>query len=49
MGLVWLTAYAAFIDKLSAQLSRPRIRRRLEAVTGGLLVLLGLRLALERR
>ena len=49
MGLVWLTAYASFIDKLSAQLSRPRIRRRLEAVTGGLLVLLGLRLALERR
>jgi threonine/homoserine/homoserine lactone efflux protein len=49
MGLLWLTAYAAFIDKLSAQLGRPQIRRRLEAVTGGLLVMLGLRLALERR
>lgn len=48
-GLVWLTAYAAFIGKLGAYLARPRIRRRLEAVTGGLLVLLGLRLALERR
>jgi RhtB (resistance to homoserine/threonine) family protein len=49
MGLVWLTVYAAFLDRLGATLLRPRVKRWIEGVTGGLLAGLGVRLALERR
>ena len=49
MGFVWLTAYAWFIDRLGAVLTRPRVKAWLERVTGGLLIALGARLALERR
>jgi threonine/homoserine/homoserine lactone efflux protein len=49
MGLVWLTLYAWFLSGFRIVLNRPRIRRTLESVTGGLLLLLGLRLAWERR
>jgi threonine/homoserine/homoserine lactone efflux protein len=49
MGLVWLTAYAWFIDRLGAVLTRPAVKAWLERVTGGLLVALGARLAWERR
>lgn len=49
MGVVWLSAYAWFIDRLGAVLTRPRVRAWLERVTGGLLIALGARLAWERR
>jgi RhtB (resistance to homoserine/threonine) family protein len=49
LGLVWLSTYAYFISRLSDLLLRPAVRRRFERVTGGLLILLGLRLAWERR
>jgi RhtB (resistance to homoserine/threonine) family protein len=49
MGLVWLSAMAVFLDRLSGWLPGDAIKRRLEAVTGLLLVGLGLRLALEKR
>jgi RhtB (resistance to homoserine/threonine) family protein len=49
MGFVWLTAYAWFIDRLGAVLTRPRVKKWLEGVTGGLLIALGARLAWERR
>jgi len=49
MGLIWLTAYAWFIDRLGAVLTRPAVKAWLERVTGGLLVALGARLAWERR
>ena len=49
MGFVWLTAYAWFIDRVGAVLTRPRVKMWLERVTGGLLVVLGARLAWERR
>ena len=49
MGLVWLTAYAWFIDRLGAVLTRPVVKAWLERVTGGLLIALGARLAWERR
>jgi threonine/homoserine/homoserine lactone efflux protein len=49
MGLVWLTAYAWFIDRLGAVLTRPAVKAWLEHVTGGLLIALGARLAWERR
>jgi threonine/homoserine/homoserine lactone efflux protein len=43
LTLVWLTAYACVVAKAAAVLLRPRIRRALDAVTGSVLVLLGLR------
>jgi len=49
MGFVWLTAYAWFIDRLGAVLTRPKVKAWLERVTGGLLIALGVRLAWERR
>ena len=49
MGLVWLTVYAWFIDRLGSVLTRPVVKAWLERVTGGLLIALGARLAWERR
>jgi RhtB (resistance to homoserine/threonine) family protein len=49
MGLVWLTAYAWFIDRLGGVLTRPRVKSTLERFTGGVLIALGARLAWERR
>jgi RhtB (resistance to homoserine/threonine) family protein len=49
MGFVWLTAYAWFVDRIGAVLTRPRVKAWLERVTGGLLIALGARLAWERR
>jgi RhtB (resistance to homoserine/threonine) family protein len=49
MGVIWLSAYAWFIDRLGAVLTRPRVKAWLERVTGGLLIALGARLAWERR
>jgi len=49
MGLIWLTAYAWFIDRLGTVLTRPAVKVRLERVTGGLLIALGARLAWDRR
>jgi len=47
--LVWLTVYAFAVARAGALLGRPAIRRAIEAVTGAVLVALGVRLATERR
>ena len=49
MGIIWLTAYAHFVDRLGAVLTRPMVKAWLERITGGLLIALGARLAWERR
>ncbi len=49
MGLVWLTLYARFIDRMAAVLLTDRVKRRIEAATGAVLIGLGVRLALARR
>jgi threonine/homoserine/homoserine lactone efflux protein len=49
MTLVWLTAYGVAAAKAGDVLLRPRIRRLLDAVTGVVLVALGVRVATERR
>src|SRR5439155_8993270 len=49
LGLVWLSVYAYFVSRLSALFSRADMKRRLERVTGALLIALGLRLVWERR
>jgi len=48
MTLAWLTAYAFAVAKAGDFLRRTRVRRALDAVTGAVLVALGLRLATER-
>jgi RhtB (resistance to homoserine/threonine) family protein len=49
MGLVWLTAYAWFVDRLGGVLTRPKVKAWLERVTGGVLIALGARLAWAHR
>ncbi|TMC03921.1 MAG: LysE family translocator, partial [Chloroflexi bacterium] len=49
MGIAWLTAYAYALTRISALLGDAGVRRWLERVTGGVLIALGARLALERR
>ena len=49
MGIAWLSAYAYVLSRISAVLGRAGVRRWLERVTGGVLIALGARLALERR
>lgn len=49
MTLIWLAAYGAVVAGVGAALLRPRVRRALDAVTGAVLVALGLRLASEDR
>ncbi len=49
MTLAWLTAYAFAVARAGDFLGRPAIRRAVDALTGAVLVALGLRLATERR
>lgn len=49
MTLVWLAAYAVVVARAGDFLSRSAVRRAVEAVTGAVLVALGLRLATEPR
>jgi threonine/homoserine/homoserine lactone efflux protein len=48
MGLAWLTVYAVAVARIGRLLAG-RVRRALDAVTGVVLVALGLRLATEER
>lgn len=48
LTFAWLAAYAAAVARAGDVLRRPRVRRALEAVTGAILVALGVRLATER-
>jgi threonine/homoserine/homoserine lactone efflux protein len=47
LTLAWLSAYAVVVSR--AVLRRPRVRRAIEAITGTVLVALGLRLAAVER
>jgi RhtB (resistance to homoserine/threonine) family protein len=49
MGIAWLTLYAWLLDRTVKAFKGSRARRALDALTGGVLVALGLRLAAERR
>ncbi len=49
MTLTWLTCYALVVARVGDVLRRDRVRRSMEALTGLVLVGLGLRLATERR
>jgi threonine/homoserine/homoserine lactone efflux protein len=49
MTLAWLSAYSVAVDRAGDVLRRPVVRRALDAVTGIVLVALGLRLATHQR
>src|SRR5207302_1589121 len=49
MTLTWLTGYALVVALVGDVLRRERVRRSMEAITGLVLLGLGLRLATERR
>jgi threonine/homoserine/homoserine lactone efflux protein len=49
MTFCWLSLYAAVLHRIGSFLNRSLVRRTLEAVTGTVLVALGLRLAAETR
>lgn len=48
MGLAWLVALAAALDRARAVIARPRVKRLLGGVSGTILVGLGARLVLAR-
>jgi threonine/homoserine/homoserine lactone efflux protein len=48
MTFSWLALYAVAVAKVRAWVLRTRVRRALDAITGTVLVALGLRLATER-
>jgi threonine/homoserine/homoserine lactone efflux protein len=48
MTFAWLSLYAAVVERAGAVLRRPRVHRWLDAVTGTVLVALGLRVATTR-
>ena len=49
LGIVWLSLYAVLVDRFASLLATDHIRRRMQALTGALLIGVGARLALERR
>jgi len=49
MSVVWLMVYSSALQRLNATLTRSSVRRGIEAVTGGLLMALGARLAFVKR
>jgi threonine/homoserine/homoserine lactone efflux protein len=49
MGLVWLTTYKLALHAVSASVGRPPVKTVIETVTGGVLLVLGARVALQRR
>jgi RhtB (resistance to homoserine/threonine) family protein len=48
-GFVWITAFALAASTFSDLLRRSRVRRAIDALTGAVLVALGLRLAVDAR
>ncbi|HEX2627141.1 MAG TPA: LysE family translocator [Candidatus Limnocylindrales bacterium] len=49
VGLVWMSAYVLLVARAHRTLTRPSVRRRIEAITGAVIILLGLRVALDQR
>jgi threonine/homoserine/homoserine lactone efflux protein len=47
MGIGWLLAYAALVSRIAGVFRSARLRRRLEGITGAILVALGLRIAVQ--
>jgi threonine/homoserine/homoserine lactone efflux protein len=48
LGMIWLSGYGLLVTQLRTFFASPIVRRRMELLTGAVLVALGARLALER-
>jgi threonine/homoserine/homoserine lactone efflux protein len=49
VGLIWLSTYAHLVHQARGMLTRPRVKAWLERATGAVLIVFGLRVAVERR
>ncbi|MBE7557176.1 MAG: LysE family translocator [Anaerolineales bacterium] len=49
MGIIWLTLVATLAGQARTLLVQPQVQRKIEAFAGAVLILFGVRLALERR
>lgn len=49
IGVLWLVIFAALLDTMSGMFSRSSVRRKLETLTGGLLIAFGCKLAMAKR
>jgi threonine/homoserine/homoserine lactone efflux protein len=49
VGLIWMTTFAHIVARAHRTLTRPTVRRWLEGATGTVLILFGLRVAVEQR
>jgi RhtB (resistance to homoserine/threonine) family protein len=49
LGVAWLSLITVFLGRMRTLLERPRVKRSIEAAAGTMLILFGLRLALEKR
>ena len=49
LGVTWLSLVTLLLGRLRAVLARPRVKQTIEALTGTVLILFGVRLALARR
>jgi len=47
-GIVWLTVVSVFVGRMREWIMDARVRRAIEATSGGIMIALGLRLAMER-
>jgi threonine/homoserine/homoserine lactone efflux protein len=47
-GIVWLTAVSLFVGTMREWIMKGRVRRAIEMTSGGIMIGLGLRLAMER-
>jgi hypothetical protein len=47
LTLVWLNAYAALLHRARDTFQRPRVRRAMERITGGVLIGFGVRVATQ--
>lgn len=48
MVVLWLIGYGLFVVRMRAVFTSPAIRRRMERLTGAVLIALGARLAFEK-
>jgi RhtB (resistance to homoserine/threonine) family protein len=47
-GIVWLTALSLFVGRMRGWITDGRVRRAIEATSGGIMIAFGVRLAVER-
>lgn len=48
-GIIWLSAVTIFLGRLRDWIGQPRLTRRIEAAAGTMLIMFGLKLAMDRR